>query len=101
MWPTWEPTGLREFSLILETNRRAVGWTSGHFPLHAFYFPVHLAAGQSEAYQEQPISVEGRFEVHIQADDTGVYAIYRLTDARIVAKKVRLHGIPAIGLAGC
>ena len=100
MYPTFNETGLTEFFLIQETNQRPKHWMSSNIPLHAA-IPIKIALGQTEDYEEQPITVEGVFEVHIQDEDQQPIAIYRLTDAKVVAKKIRLRGTPAIAMFGC
>ena len=95
-----DAVGITQFLLIPETNGRQVICTSKNIPLHA-NIPVKVAFGATEDYDEQPITVEGIFEVHIQRDDQRAVAIYRLMDARIVARKVRLRGQPLIAMFGC
>ena len=91
MYPTLESTGLTEYTIIPETDRRPIGLMAGKpIPLHAM-IPVTTIKGHTENYQERPFTIEGIFEIRIQSDDDGVYSLYRIRDAQIIEFNSRLN----------
>lgn len=101
MFPTFDETGLKNFTFIPETRRRAtLAFRSERPPLHSI-IPVSIVNGETEDYQERPFTIEGVFEVRLQEENGKATTIYRLLNARIVEKNIRLRGTPAVVMFGC
>ncbi len=101
MFPTFDETGLTNFIFIPETRRRTtLAFSSERPPLHSI-IPVSIMNGETEDYQERPFTIEGVFEVRLQEENGKATTIYRLLNARIVEKNIRLRGTPAVVMFGC
>ena len=100
MYPTYEETGITQFFFIPVTKLRPYSWLSGDFPLHAL-IPTITSAGHAEDYQERPFTVEGVFEINVKVFEGKTTFVYRIRDARIVAKNQKLPHPPAVFMFGC
>lgn len=100
MFPTFDETGLTHFTFITETRRRATVAFNSELPLDSI-IPVSIVNGETEDYQERPFTVEGIFEIRLQEENGKATTIYRLLNARIVEKNIRLRGTPAVVMFGC
>jgi hypothetical protein len=97
---TYEEAGLTQFTFIPETKARRTVVFNEKLPLHSVV-PVSVVDGITEDYQVNPFTIEGILQIHLQQEDGVAKAIYRLVDARIVRKNIRLSGNPAWVLFGC
>ncbi|MEZ6056336.1 MAG: hypothetical protein R3C01_06485 [Planctomycetaceae bacterium] len=100
MNPTSRETGLTSFLFIPETTRKPIAPRPRDWPLGAMII-VQLDAGQSECYQARPFTIEGILEIDIDIEADQVYSVYRIHEAHIVNRAVKLPFHPAIALWGC
>ncbi|MFO1044614.1 MAG: hypothetical protein U0941_22805 [Planctomycetaceae bacterium] len=98
MFPTFEVSGLTTYVFSPETQGRGFPF-GGSIPLH-FFIEVSTPAGHTEAFQPRPITVQGIFEIALQSADGKCIRAYRLRDARIIEKNVRLRYRNPVGY-GC
>jgi hypothetical protein len=101
MFPTLKEHGLTSFEFIPETRRRPRAIMDGSpLPLHAL-IPVTTVAGHTESYEERPITIEGTFEIDIQAENGQVLSLYRIKNARVVEAPSHLKHNTAVVLIIC
>lgn len=81
MYPTFEATGLRYFTLARDNGICCFV----RQPLIYDVIGVDLADGVTTDYiDNKPFDVEGVFRILPEADDTELYQLYRIDDARVV-----------------
>lgn len=96
VYPTFVETGLHSNYLIAETRHRPCRIPAAvPVPLHAL-IEVNTANGQAEDCQVLPLVIEGMCEIDIRSEDSKVYSLYRMRDARIVTKNLLLQYTTAL-----
>jgi len=81
MYPTFEATGLTRFTLARDNGICCFV----RQPLIYDVIGVDLADGVTTDYiDNKPFDVEGVFRIQPEADDTELYQLYRITDAKVV-----------------
>lgn len=81
MFPTFKATGLTGFSLARDNGICCFG----RDPLIYDILEVDLAEGETTDYIEaKAFDVEGVFQIDPEADDTELFQLYRIEDARVL-----------------
>jgi hypothetical protein len=81
MYPTFEATGLTGFALARDNSICCFG----RDPLVYDILEVGLAEGETTDYIEaKAFDVEGVFQIDPEADDTELFQLYRIKDARVL-----------------
>ncbi|MFN9717224.1 MAG: DUF3299 domain-containing protein [Planctomycetota bacterium] len=81
MYPTFEATGLTEFTMARDNGICCFVRKPKIYDI----IGVTLAEGVTTDYIEgRPFDVEGTFHIEPESDDFGLYRLYRISDARVV-----------------
>lgn len=88
-----------EFCLIPETKLRSVHWFCSDPPLSSRIW-VKLGSSETEDAVKKPFILEGIFHVDIETEGDEILGIYRISDAKVVERNVRLRAPLALHF-GC
>ncbi len=81
MYPTFKSEGLKGFVLTRDTGECCFGPNAFVY----FLIKVRLAEGQKTDYiHNKPFDVEGVFRIDPEADDSGLFQLYRIEDAKML-----------------
>lgn len=81
MYPTFRSEGLKGFVLTRDTGECCFGPNAFVY----FLIKVRLAAKEKTDYiHGKPFDVEGIFRIDPQADDSGLFQLYRIEDAKML-----------------
>lgn len=83
MYPAYKATGLKRFTLTRDTGACCFGPD----PLLYFLIEVNLAEGETTNYIESKrLDVEGTFRIAPESDETELFRLYQLDDAKILTR---------------
>lgn len=81
MYPTFKSEGLKGFVLTRDTGECCFGPNAFVY----FLIKVKLATGEKTDYiHSKPFDVEGIFRIDPQADDSGLFQLYRIENAKML-----------------
>lgn len=81
MYPTFKSEGLKRFVLTRDTGECCFGPNAFVY----FLVQVRLTEGQETDYiHNKPFDVEGIFRIDPEADDSGLFQLYRIEDAKML-----------------
>jgi hypothetical protein len=86
MMPTFEESGIKEFTFNGDTQSNWYSWNadSDLIPVQ-YYIPVKMQEGSTTSWTQKPIEVEGRLIIEAETSDDGSYLIYlyRIEEATV------------------